>query len=214
MRPPQLLNRSFNVNVVGPSILRWLYALTATRSVSKLKLDHGLPSTTPTAPDAAAPFTWVHLFDIAPGDVPNPGYMAVGTEGNAVYISDDQSNLVAKLDGVTGKRLLSLGADQSIPVPEPASGTYHPNQMMGPTSLAVWTKKGASETGGDTDHIVVLESRGPARIGEWSAEGSLVREWTTPQSKANEGYAIDPQAPSDVYVCTFFWGGQEPSYYM
>jgi hypothetical protein len=179
----------------------WLYALTSSRSVSKLKLDNGLPS--PTA-------TWVHLFDIAPDDVPHPRHMAVGTAGKAVYISDDQSNLVAKLDGVSGKRLLSLGGDQSVPVPEPVSGTYNPTRLMGPTSVAVWASpsgeeapRGGSHGGdgdGDGDHVLVLESRGPARIGEWSASGKLVREWTTPQSKANDGYAIDPRAPSELYI--------------
>lgn len=165
-----------------------LYALHATRSISRLALQDGLP-----APGA----TWAKAFDIAAEDVPTPGLMAAGTGGRAFYVSDDGSNVVAKLDGVTGKRVLSLGDDQAVPVPEPESGTYTKDRLMGPTSLAVWAASGAEEE----DHVLVLETRGPCRLGEWDAgSGTLVREWTTPQTRANDGYALDPTTPSRVYA--------------
>ena len=164
-----------------------LYALHAGRSISRLELQDGLPR-----PHAA----WVKAFDIAAEDVPAPGLMAAGTGGKAIYVSDDLSNMVAKLDGATGKRLLNFGDDQAVPVPEPASGTYSRDRLMGPTSLAVWAMPGTAP-----DHVLVLETRGPARLGEWdSGSGTLVREWTTPQTKANDGYALDPAAPSQLYV--------------
>jgi hypothetical protein len=154
----------------------WLYALHSIRSVSKLQLHDGLP-----VPGAV----WSKCFDIGPDDVPTPGAMAVGSSGKAIYVSDVQSNLVAKLDGLTGKRLLYFGDTQAVPVPEPKSGTYAKQRLMGPTSLAVWAGAGGSAgppssvndggvgtgsaavDGAAADHVLVLETRGPARIGEW-----------------------------------------------
>ena len=46
------------------------------------------------------------------------------------------------------------------------SGTYNPLQLMGPTTIAVWAGAGNSgvKSIGADDHVIVLESLGPARI--------------------------------------------------
>lgn len=66
---------------------------------------------------------------------------------------------------------------------------------MGPTSVAVW--RNATPSG--ADHVLVVESRGPNRIGEWDSNGTLVRAWTSPQGQANFGYAVDPMMPTEAY---------------
>jgi hypothetical protein len=165
----------------------YLFALHSGRTVSKLRLEDGLP---------AAGAAWTKLFDLASSEVPNPTSMAVGSGGKLLYVSDSTSNIVAKIDGTSGTRLLNFGDSQQVPVPEPASGSYNPTRLMGPTSIAVWAGVGS----GGSDHVLVLETRGPARIGEWDAGGTLVRSWMTPQTKANDGWVIDADHPDQVYV--------------
>jgi hypothetical protein len=63
--------------------------------------------------------------------------------------------------------------------------------MMAPKNLAVWSRS-------DGDHILVLEFLGAARIGQWDSTGKLEREWMTPQSKANDGWALDN--PNHAFV--------------
>lgn len=176
-----------------------LFALHSDRTVSKLRLTDGLP-----APGAA----WVKMFDLPATEIPVPTSMAVGSGAKMLYVSDATSNIVAKIDGESGKRLLNFGEHQQVPVPEPQSGTYDAGRLMGPTSIAVWA--GAGTTGSDTaDHVLVLETLGPARLGEWNSNGKLVRSWMTPQTKANDGWAIDPDNPDDVYVMQ--QGGAAPA---
>ena len=160
----------------------WLYALHAVRTVSKLQLSDGLPTSNP---------SWIKLFDIAHVDVPTPFAMSVGSGGKAMYVSDVWSNCVAKLDGSSGKKLLYFGDSNE----EPAPGTYSSNRLMGPTNLAVWVEQ-------DTDHVLVLETRGPSRIAQWDASGKLEREWVTPQTQASQsgGWAVDDENPSEAYV--------------
>lgn len=158
----------------------WLYALHGERTVSKLQLTDGLPE-----PNAK----WSKVFDIAAAAVPTPAMLSVGTSQKFVYVSDTVSNLVAQLSGTTGNKLRNLGSSQLVPVPLPVSGTYISGTMMGPRNVAVWSRP-------DGDHILVLETLGPARIGQWDSAGKLEREWTTPQSKANYGWALDPDSPN------------------
>ena len=156
------------------------------RTVSRLQLDNGLP-----AKGAA----FVKLFEVAETTLPTPvrywTTLGAGTGGAALYVSDTASNAVVKLDGATGKLLLTLGSSTA----EQPSGTYDPSRLMGPTSVAVWRNATAD---GD-DHVLVVESRGPNRIGEWDSSGKLVRSWTSPQGQANYGYAVDPDVPTEAY---------------
>ena len=150
----------------------FVYALHANnRTVSRLRLDNGLP---------AAGAAFVKLFEVAEATLPNPvrywttlgaGTMATGARGGggggALYVSDTASNVVVKLDGTTGKLLHTFGSSAA----EQRSGTYDATLLMGPTSLSVW---GNATADGD-DHILVVESRGPNRIGEWASNGAAMR---------------------------------------
>jgi hypothetical protein len=144
------------------------------RTISRLQLENGLP-----AKGAA----FVRLFEVPASTLPNPvrywTTLGVGSDGTALYISDTASNAVVKLDGATGALLRTFGSSTS----EQPSGTYDRTRLMGPTSVAVWTN---ATVEGD-DHILVVESRGPNRIGEWSSNGTLVRSWISPQGQANFG---------------------------
>ena len=53
---------------------------------------------------------------------------------------------------------------------------------MSPAKLAVWT-----DAQGE-DRLLVVEQAGPNRVSEWSAEGRLLREFQSLQTKANDGY--------------------------
>jgi hypothetical protein len=77
-------------------------------------------------------------------------------------------------------------------------GAYDRETFISPGKLATWTD-GAGET-----RLIVVEQGGPNRASEWSADGKLLREFQSLQTKANDGYACDPEHPSHFYV-----GGQE-----
>ena len=156
----------------------WLYALHSERIVSRLRLDDGLPGQG----------GWQTCFAVDESVVPSPFAIDVGSDG-AVYLSDPDVNLLAKLDGKSGELLLRFGATQA----EPKPGTYDRHSLMAPSNFAVWTKAGRA------DHIIVVENRGPARISEWDSAGALVREWMSPQTQSNYGWDVDSERPEYAY---------------
>lgn len=104
------------------------------------------------------------------------------------YLSDSAANRVFQLDA-TGRVLRRFGAQA-----EQAPGAYDPRTFIAPEKLACWTDAQG------VDRLLVVEAGGPNRLSEWSADGTLLREWLTPQTKANDGYAVDPEHPEFVYM--------------
>ena len=41
----------------------------------------------------------------------------------------------------------------------------------------------------------MVEDGGPNRVSEWSADGRLLREFLPPQTRANDGWTVDPEQP-------------------
>lgn len=103
------------------------------------------------------------------------------------YISDPEANAVYKL-GPDGKQLLVIGHGEQKP------GSYDPLALMHPEKLATWTDADGK------DRLIIIEMYGPNRASEWSSDGKLLRQWITPQTEANQGYAVDPEDPEHIYM--------------
>ena len=73
-------------------------------------------------------------------------------------------------------------------------GSYDPLTLMSPGKLATWTDRDGN------DRLFIVEQAGPNRAAEWSADGKLIREFMSLQTKANDGYAIDPEKPQYMYI--------------
>ena len=120
--------------------------------------------------------------DIHPADLEEDSH-------NRFYLSDTASNKVYQLDA-RGTLLRTFGH-----LAAQAPGTYDPLTFMAPGKLATWT-----DTNG-TDRLIVVEKAGPNRASEWSADdGRLLREFQSLQTKANDGYAVDPEHPDQIYI--------------
>jgi len=120
-----------------------------------------------------------------------PADAEVDSKGN-FYVSDSAANKVFKFSA-DGKPLLTLGRlDAQKP------GAYDPLSFISPAKLATWKDAEGN------DRLIVIENGGPNRASEWSSDGKPLREWLTLQTKANDGYAIDPENPEHVYI-----GGQQ-----
>ena len=105
-----------------------------------------------------------------------------------LYVSDSAANKVYQMDR-SGKILHTLGRlDRQKP------GSYDPLSFIAPGKLATWTDPEGA------DRLLVVEHGGPNRVSEWSADGQLLREFLSLQTKANDGYAIDPERPEHAYV--------------
>jgi hypothetical protein len=105
------------------------------------------------------------------------------------YLSDPVANHVYQLDAQG--RVLRIFGRATVPVP----GAYDPQSFLAPEKLACWT-----DAQGQT-RLLVVEMAGPNRLSEWSGDtGALLRQWVTPQTRANDGYAIDPRHPDLAYV--------------
>jgi len=77
---------------------------------------------------------------------------------------------------------------------EKQSGKYDPEILVHPNKVRIWV-----DTAGLT-RLLVTESGGPMRIGEWSAEdGSLLRHWNLCQNAAG-GFCMDPRQPEYIYT--------------
>ena len=106
-----------------------------------------------------------------------------------IYLSDSAANHVYQLDS-QGRLLRTYGRLNA-----PIEGRYDPNSFMSPRKLACWT----DATG--QDRLLVVENSGPNRLSEWSGDhGNLLRQWVTPQTKSNDGYAVDPRHPDRIYL--------------
>jgi hypothetical protein len=112
---------------------------------------------------------------------------ATDEHGN-LYVSDAATNQVLRFGPqleVT-KRFGKGGVQRG--------GTYDPQILMSPTKIAAWTDKEGH------DRLLILEAAGPNRISEWDSDGKMIREWLSLQTYANDGYTIDPENPSDLYL--------------
>ncbi len=104
------------------------------------------------------------------------------------YLSDAAANKVFQLDR-SGKILRTFGR---LAAQKP--GAYDRESFMAPGKLATWTDAAGN------DRLIVVENDGPNRASEWSSEGKLLREFQTLQTKANDGYTIDPEHPEHIYI--------------
>jgi hypothetical protein len=105
------------------------------------------------------------------------------------YLSDPRANKVYQLDR-RGKITRAYGR---LPVQKP--GAYDRETMMEPEKIALWTDAQGRV------RLLVVEKAGPNRVSEWdAATGALLRDFMSHQTKANDGYAIDPADASIVYV--------------
>ncbi len=106
-----------------------------------------------------------------------------------VYLSDPGANHVCQFDA-QGRLLRIYGR-----LDAQAPGHYDEQSFMAPEKLACWTDAQGR------DRLLVVEMAGPNRLSEWSGDtGALLREWVVPQTRANDGYAIDPEHPDLVYL--------------
>ena len=117
-----------------------------------------------------------------------PGDLEVDADGR-FYVSFPNENTVRQYDAA-GKELRRYGKLAAQP-----PGGYDAETMMSPVKLGVW--KGAD----GVTRLIAVETDGPNRASEWNADtGAFIREYTTYQTKANNGYAQDPADPSLVYL--------------
>ena len=101
-----------------------------------------------------------------------------------IYLSDSVANHVYQFDA-QGKWLRTYGRLNAQ-----AEGHYDPQSFMAPEKLACWTDAQGR------DRLLVVEMAGPNRLSEWSGDtGELMRQWVVPQTRANDGYAVDPEHP-------------------
>ena len=128
---------------------------------------------------------WRRVFavpkNIAPYD------LEVDSHGR-FYISDEKANKVFQLDA-NGKITRTFG---KLDAQKP--GAYDRETLMAPGKLATWRDEAGN------DHLLIVETAGPNRVSEWNSEGKLLRDFMSLQTKANDGYAIDPENPSHVYL--------------
>lgn len=155
-----------------------LYALSVTEQgavVSAMPLKNGLPEG-----------QWKTVFNV-PATI-KPFDLEVDSRGR-FYLSDSAANKVFQL-AADGKITRTFG---KLDVQKP--GTYDRETLMAPGRLATWKDADGK------DRLMIVEYAGPNRVSEWSADdGSLLREFDSYQTKANNGYAIDPADPSRVYL--------------
>ncbi|MBA3685283.1 MAG: hypothetical protein H0W72_08585 [Planctomycetes bacterium] len=128
---------------------------------------------------------WKRQFDLAK-DVAPAGFAV--DRSLRCYVSDAKTNRVLQYDP-KGKVLRSLGR-----LTAQKSGSYDRETFMSPAQLATWTAPDGGE------RILVVEMAGPNRVSEWSADGTLVREFLTMQTHANGGWTVDPDNANHVYI--------------
>ncbi|MGE9290163.1 MAG: hypothetical protein ACQKBT_04180, partial [Puniceicoccales bacterium] len=130
--------------------------------------------------------SWATVFAVPPELTPED--LELDSTGR-FYLSDPNANKVFQLSE-TGEILRSFGR-----LAEQNPGTYDPLTLMSPQKLATWQ----DHTG--KDRLIIIEADGPNRASEWDVDtGELIREFPTYQTKANSGYAIDPEHPTHFYI--------------
>ena len=106
-----------------------------------------------------------------------------------IYLSDSEANHVHQFDS-RGQKLRTYGR-----LDAQKGGQYDPESFMAPEKLACWTD------GGGHDRLLVVEMGGPNRLSEWSGDdGKMIRQWVVPQTRANDGYAVDPRHADRLYI--------------
>ena len=155
-----------------------LYAVHATADNTFEVVTQALKSGLPQGP-------WQRLFALPAGV--KPCDIEVDSHGR-VYLSDASANKVYQFDRA-GTKTLTYGR-----LDAQKSGAYDPLTLIAPGKLAMWT------TPEGEDRLIIVERAGPNRASEWSADGKLLRECTSLQTKANDGYAVDPDHPDQVYI--------------
>lgn len=128
---------------------------------------------------------WERVFGV-PAEI-TPVDLEADTHGR-FYLSDSTANKVFQLDR-TGRSLRAYGR---LSIQEP--GRYDPETFMAPGKLATWRDADGH------DRLLVVEDAGPNRVSEWSAEGKFLREFLSLQTKANDGYGVDPEHPEHIYL--------------
>lgn len=132
-------------------------------------------------PDGA----WRTVFTV-PTNI-RPADLEVDSHGR-FYLSDSSANKVYQLNA-DGKITHVFGR---LDVQQP--GTYDPETFMAPGKLATWTDPDGN------DRLLIVENAGPNRVSEWSATGQLLRDFMSLQTKANDGYGVDPEHPEQIYL--------------
>jgi hypothetical protein len=117
----------------------------------------------------------------------NHSGFAIDSHGR-VYIGDLLHNVVTQFD-LNFKFLRKFGR-----LREQVSGQYDPLTLMSPGRFTTWTDRDGN------DRLIIVEQAGPNRVTEWSADGKLIREFPSLQTKANDGYAVDPEHPDHLYI--------------
>lgn len=150
-----------------------LHAISGGFAVSAVALKDGVPAG-----------AWQQVLTLPGMD---PGGLTVDS-GGRIYVSEPAANRVHQY-ATDGKRLRSYGhLDAQKP------GTYDRETFMRPVKLASWTDAEGK------DRLLVVEYDGPSRVSEWSVDGKLLREFPSLQTKANDGWTVDPADPSQAYV--------------
>ena len=167
------LARPRSVTVIG-GVLYALHGEGAGFAVSSVKVGAGV-----------AQGKWTKIFTV-PSTI-TPFDMKVDSHGR-FYLSDEGSNHVFQLNA-QGKVTLTYGK-QDVQ----KQGAYDPLTLMAPGKLATWVDPEGN------DRLLIIENAGPNRVAEWGADGKLIRETLTLQTKANDGYGVDPEHPEMVYV--------------
>jgi hypothetical protein len=144
-------------------------------AISAVDLNGGVPQN-----------NWQRVFAV-PANI-KPADMEADSHGR-FYLSDRPANKVYQLDA-SGKMIRTIGRlDQQAP------GKYDPLTLMSPAKLATWRDDAGK------DRLLIVEMAGPNRVSEWSTDdGSLLREFPTYQTRANDGYAVDEEHPEDLYI--------------
>ena len=104
------------------------------------------------------------------------------------YVSDAKANRVYQFDA-RGEIVHVFGR---LPVQKP--GCFDPQSFISPGKLATWTDENGQ------DRLLVVEDGGPNRVTEWAAGGTFLREFLTPQTRANDGWTVDPKHADQVYM--------------
>lgn len=146
-----------------------------TWTVSRVALQGGIPRG-----------NWQVVFQVPVAITPRD--IEIDASGR-YYLSDSDANRVYQLNA-RGQILRTYGR---LPVQKP--GSYDPETLMAPAKLATWRDAAGK------DRLIIVEAAGPNRVSEWSADtGKLLREFSTYQTKANSGYAVDPDDASIIYL--------------
>ncbi|MGE9297291.1 MAG: hypothetical protein ACQKBV_13495, partial [Puniceicoccales bacterium] len=146
-------------------------------AIGKIALQDGLPEG-----------KWQQLF-IIPNSI-EPIDLELDSKGR-IYLSDATANRIYQLDQ-TGNITRTFGN-----LPRQTPGSYDPETFMAPGKLATWRDADGRS------RLIVVENAGPNRASEWDADtGEFIGDYPSYQTKANNGYAVDPADPNLIYLPT------------